>query len=50
MSETDARLLQTSLSSPILLAESINVDGEGNIIEYGVTRFCGDKMELVFLT
>ena len=47
--ENDARLLQTSLSRPILLAESINVDSEGNIVEYGVTRFCGDKMEMVFL-
>lgn len=43
----DARLLQVPLNQPILLVESINVDGEGNIIEYGVTRFRGDRMELV---
>ena len=47
--EADARLLQISLNQPILLAESINVDGDGTVIEYGVTRFSGDKMELVFV-
>ncbi|NEP83223.1 MAG: phosphonate metabolism transcriptional regulator PhnF, partial [Okeania sp. SIO3B3] len=30
------------------LAESVNVNQDGNIIEYGVTRFRGDRMELVF--
>lgn len=43
----DARLLQVSLNQPILLVESINVDREGKIIEYEVTRFRGDRMELV---
>ncbi|MGK7952850.1 MAG: phosphonate metabolism transcriptional regulator PhnF [Xenococcaceae cyanobacterium] len=47
--ETDARLLQVPLNYPILLAESINVDGDDKIIEYGVSRFCGEKMELVFI-
>ncbi|MGK7928826.1 MAG: phosphonate metabolism transcriptional regulator PhnF [Spirulina sp.] len=43
----DARLLQVPLNQPILLVESINVDREGKAIEYGVTRFRGDRMELV---
>ncbi|MEO1621306.1 MAG: phosphonate metabolism transcriptional regulator PhnF [Cyanobacteria bacterium J06632_3] len=44
----DARLLGLSLNQPILLAESVNVDQHGRIIEYGVSRFRGDRMELVF--
>lgn len=47
--EADARLLQVPLNYPILLAESINVDLDNKIIEYGVSRFCGEKMELVFI-
>ena len=44
----DAYHLQVSLNQPILLAESINVDDQGDVIEYGVTRFRGDRMELFF--
>lgn len=44
----DARLLELSLNAPILLTESINVDQQGEVIEYGVSRFRGDRMELVF--
>jgi GntR family phosphonate transport system transcriptional regulator len=44
----DARLLQLPLNQPILLAESINVDESGAVVEYGVTRFRGDRMKLVF--
>ena len=45
--EADARLLEVALNHPILLAESINVDEHGTAIEYGVTRFSGEMMELV---
>ncbi|MFS0517735.1 phosphonate metabolism transcriptional regulator PhnF [Nostoc sp. UIC 10607] len=44
----DAKWLQLSLNQPILLAESVNVDQTGNVIEYGVTRLRGDRMELFF--
>jgi GntR family phosphonate transport system transcriptional regulator len=44
----DARLLEFPLNHPILLAESVNVDQHGRVIQYGVTRFRGDRMELVF--
>ncbi|MEL6160879.1 MAG: phosphonate metabolism transcriptional regulator PhnF [Cyanobacteria bacterium J06623_5] len=44
----DAKLLALSLNQPILLAESINEDQQGRIIEYGVTRFRGDRMEMLF--
>ena len=47
--EDDARLLQVPLNYPILLAESINCDRDRQVIEYGVTRFRGDRMELVFI-
>ncbi len=43
----DARLLDVPLNAPILLTESVNVDQQGRVIEYGVTRFRGDRMELV---
>ncbi|MGA1602199.1 MAG: phosphonate metabolism transcriptional regulator PhnF [Prochlorothrix sp.] len=43
----DARLLKMPANQPILLSESINVDQRGEVIEYGVTRFRGDRMELV---
>jgi GntR family phosphonate transport system transcriptional regulator len=43
----DARLLRMPATKPVLMSESINVDQTGAIIEYGVTRFRGDRMELV---
>ncbi len=43
----DARLLKMPTTGSVLLSESINVDQEGVVIEYGVTRFRGDRMELV---
>lgn len=43
----DARLLRMPATKPILLSESVNVDQAGTVIEYGVTRFRGDRMELV---
>ncbi|MEA5465808.1 phosphonate metabolism transcriptional regulator PhnF [Leptothoe sp. PORK10 BA2] len=43
----DARLLRMPATVPILLSESINVDQTGAVIEYGVARFRGDRMELV---
>lgn len=46
--ESDARLLQIPANHPVLLAKSINCDLENNVVEYGVTRFTGEMMELVF--
>ena len=46
--EVDARLLQIPANYPILLAQSINCDRDETIVEYGVTRFSGETMELVF--
>ncbi|MEO1591354.1 MAG: phosphonate metabolism transcriptional regulator PhnF [Cyanobacteria bacterium J06632_22] len=44
----NAQLLGLPLNQPILRVESINVDQSGQVIEYGVSRFRGDCMELVF--
>ena len=45
---SDARLLALPLNQPILLAESVNVDQKGRVIEYGVAKLRGDRMEMVF--
>ena len=45
--EADARLLEVPLNYPILLTESVNVNEEAVAIEYGVTRFSGEMMEMV---
>lgn len=42
----DARILRMPATKPILLSESINVNQRGQVVEYGVTQFRGDRMEL----
>lgn len=42
----DARILRMPATKPILLSESINVNQSGQVVEYGVTQFRGDRMEL----
>jgi GntR family phosphonate transport system transcriptional regulator len=44
----DARLLKLPLNYPVLFVESINTNQHDKVIEYGVTRFRSDRMELVF--
>ena len=44
----NAKLLALPPTQPILLAESVNVDQQGNIIKYGVARLRGNRMELFF--
>lgn len=46
--EQDAKLLQVPLNQPILLVQAINIDQNSRVIEYTVTRFRGDGVELVF--
>ncbi|MGD1861259.1 MAG: phosphonate metabolism transcriptional regulator PhnF [Leptolyngbyaceae cyanobacterium] len=43
----DARILRMPATKAILLSESVNVDQNGRVIEFGITRFRGDRMELV---
>lgn len=47
VSSDDARLLGVAYNSPVLVAEAINTDEQGSVIEYGVTRFRADRTELV---
>jgi len=44
----EARLLRTPKTRPILVTESVNVDGDGKPIEFGVARFAGDRVQIVF--
>ncbi|EDX87312.1 phosphonates metabolism transcriptional regulator PhnF [Synechococcus sp. PCC 7335] len=44
----DAKMLELPLNQAILLAESVNADQQGRLIEYGVARLRGDRMEMVF--
>lgn len=44
----DARTLQQPANRPILLAESINVGPDGRPVEYAVTRFASDRVQIVF--
>lgn len=44
----DAKLLQVPLNQAILLVQAVNVDQTDAVIEYTVTRFRGDGVELMF--
>ena len=46
----DADLLRQPRNHPILVAESINVDGNGVPVEYGMARFAADRFQIVFET
>lgn len=44
----DAAALQQAPNKPILMAESINIDGAGRPIEYCVSRWASDRVQIVF--
>jgi GntR family phosphonate transport system transcriptional regulator len=44
----EADALRQPLARPVLVTESINVDFEGRPIEFGVARFAGDRVQVVF--
>jgi GntR family phosphonate transport system transcriptional regulator len=46
-SAEDARYLHQPKSRPVLVTESLSVDGEGRPLEYGLTRFASDRIQLV---
>jgi len=46
---TEAELLQQPRTRPILISESVNIDPNGVPIELGVTRFAGDRVQLIFV-
>jgi len=45
--EDEAEALKIARTRPVLITESVDVDGDGTPIEYGVTTFAGDRVQLV---
>ncbi|MFC4273557.1 phosphonate metabolism transcriptional regulator PhnF [Achromobacter aloeverae] len=45
--EANARLLNQPKTRPIIQVESLNVDAEGRPLQYGITRFAGDWVQLM---
>lgn len=43
----DAAALEIGARRPILQSENINVDPQGRPLEYGVSRFAGDRLQIV---
>jgi GntR family phosphonate transport system transcriptional regulator len=46
----DARTLNQARNRPVLVTESINVDGDGSPVEFGITRFASDWVSLTVET
>lgn len=43
----ETTLLGLTQKQPLLVVEYINVDKHNHPLEFGITRFCGDRMEIV---
>lgn len=44
----DANLLRQPRNRPVLVTESVNVDREGRPVEFGITRWASDWVQIVF--
>ena len=44
----ERQLLELPRHRPVLVTESVNTDLEGNPVEFGLTRFAADRIQLVF--
>ncbi len=44
----EADLLRTSRSRPLLVTENVNVDRQGAVVEFGVTRYPTPRVQIVF--
>ena len=44
----EAEVLEQARARPILVTESVNVDAAGKPIEFGLTRFPSDRVQMVF--
>lgn len=44
----EAELLQVERARPLLIAENINVDAAGTVVEFGVARYPSSRVEIVF--
>lgn len=49
-SRDDCRYLAHPANRPLLVSESVNVDSKGRAVQYAVTRFSGDRVQMVFET
>ncbi len=45
---SEAELLRTPRNRPLLVAENINVDREGNVIEFAIGRYPTPRVQMVF--
>lgn len=45
---TEAELLRMPRNRPVLITESVNVDQNGAVVEYGVTRYPTPRVQIVF--
>lgn len=43
----EATLLETPRSRPLLVTENVNVDGEGRVVEFGLTRYPTPRVQIV---
>ena len=43
----EAELLEQPRNRPVLVAEGVNVDQDGAVIEYGISLWAGDRVQLV---
>jgi GntR family transcriptional regulator len=48
LDETDAALLEVSIGLPSFLVERIAYDGAGDVVEWGRSRYRGDRYDVVF--
>jgi len=46
----EAERLRQPVNRPVLVTESVNVDTAGQPIDYGIARFAGDRVQIVFNT
>ena len=44
----EADLLQVSRSRPLLVCDNVNVDQDGRIVEFGLTRYPSTRVQIVF--
>ena len=44
----EQRLLEITRTRPVMMTEAVNVDAEGKVIEFGLSSFASDRIQLVF--
>ncbi|MGF6232111.1 GntR family phosphonate transport system transcriptional regulator [Inquilinus ginsengisoli] len=44
----EQRLLEITRTRPVMATEAINVDAEGAVVEFGLSSFASDRIQLVF--